>query len=111
MSSAAIYVDLYCHKHDAVHRIGANTVEKLIYQYQRRIAEAATSRPLPAGNELTDLEFVSRNAFCPVEDSKTKFGALWVGWINATMTKKRKIQYLNRQTKQRRSRNYSEVEA
>lgn len=104
MASAAIYVDLYCHKHDAIHRVGTATVERLIYQYQRRIAEAATSRPLPAGNVLTDLEYVSQNAFCPVEDTKSAFVKSWSTWINATLTKKRKVQYLNRQTKARRNR-------
>lgn len=60
-------MNVYCMKHDELHAISFHKAERLIYQYQLRIVEAATSDPLPA-NELTDRAKIIQNAFCVAED-------------------------------------------
>lgn len=82
-------MDIYCYKHNEIHSIHQREAEKLIYQYQIRIIEAATSLPLP-NNELTSTDAVLRNAFCVKEDVK-KTIPKWRKHVDQTLGKRRNI--------------------
>lgn len=92
-------MDIYCMKHDEIHTIKQHDAEKLIYQYQIRIAEAATSLALPH-NELTQTEAILKTAFCVIEDGR-KVIPQWRKHIDKMLGRRRYLLRLNTQTRHR----------
>ena len=99
-----IIIRVYCHKHDRLHEVSGLQAEKLIYQYQYRIAEAATSPSLPLNNPLTTTDYVAAHAFCVVEDYREKWTDGWKKFMNKAMDKKRMLIKMDSQSKARRTR-------
>lgn len=92
-------MDIYCTKHDEIHTIKQHDAEKLIYQYQIRIAEAATTLPLPP-NELTQVDSILKNAFCVIEDGR-KVIPQWRKHVDQMLGRRRYLLRLNTQTRHR----------
>lgn len=98
-------MDIYCTTHDTIHTMHQAAVEKLIYQYQFRIAEAALSKPLPQNNPLTSLSHVLEHGFCVMEDVKSKSVTKnWRSHIDKSLGRRRYLQRLDSQAKARRTR-------
>lgn len=99
-------MDLYCHKHDTIHVMHQAAVERLVYQYQFRIAEAALAKPLPQNNPLTSLSNLVKNGFCPLEDAqdKTPNTRNWRSHTDKTLGRRRYLKNLTSQAKARRTR-------
>lgn len=92
-------MDIYCLKHDEIHTIKQHDVEKLIYQYQIRIVEAATSPALP-NNELTETEKILKNAFCVLTDNK-KVIPEWRKYVDRCLGRRRAILRMDTQARHR----------
>lgn len=97
-------MQVYCYKHGTMHVMHQGAVERILYQYQFRIAEAATSKPLPPNNPLTTLDHVVKTAFCPVEDAREKNQKQWRKFVDDTLGLKRRLLRLNSQSRARRTR-------
>lgn len=82
-------MQIYCGLHDTVHTVRQHDVEKLIYQYQYRIAEAVTTSPLPVG-PLTDMKEVLKNAFCVLQDVK-KADPTWRRHVDRALYRRRTL--------------------
>jgi hypothetical protein len=104
MDDNGISMIVYCLKCDDLHKITSRRAERLIYQYQLRIVEAAITEPLPS-HELTERDLILRNAFCVNEDdTKDNLIPQWKQHVETLLGKRRNLANLSRQAQVRRNR-------